>query len=297
MVLLFITIFPVTVFFLCKIMEYIYIENETYETLMTAARNYIETTIKPYFIHNKPLPRLKFIENGKEIAEFIVSGDPIPTKYDFVLHEIPAAKDDQLYDKYILRYEHHNDMKQIEYCAKNDFNLFTVQIILNDNINDIIRFNVRQNHFYINGNKLFDRKFIQWYLNIYHDIKLIPEDTYIVTFIDHNMNYIMLDEHDYIVIKENKYDIIRTKKNIVENSEEIVSSSSEEEYEDDEEKDALAAAQVLVALAEVQAEALADVLALVEEVDPEEVYPEEVDPEEVDPEEVDPEEVDPEEVD
>ena len=252
-------------------MKYTY--PEKYETLMTNATNYLETTFNPFFNYNhKPLPRIKFIENGKEIAEFILSGDPIPTQYDFVLHEIPAAKNDYLYEKYILRYEDHNNVKQIEYSAENDFNLFTVQIILNENINDIIRFNVGQNHFYINGNRLFDRKFVQWYLNIYHDIQLNTADTYIVTFIDHNMNYIVLDEHDYIVIKQNNYDIIRTKQNLVENSEELLSSSGDEDEEDEEDEEeydeeeeekqeALAAAEVLIALAEVQSEALAQALA------------------------------------
>jgi hypothetical protein len=272
MVLFFLAAFPITVFFLCKILEYVYIENENYETLMAAAKDYIETTFKPFFNYNhKPLPMIKFIENGKEIAEFILSGDAVPPHYDFVLHEIPAAKNDYLYDKYILRYEDHNNVKQIEYSAENDFNLFTVQIILNENINDIIRFNVGKNHFFINGNRLFDRKFVQWYLNVYHDIQLNTADTYIVTFIDHNMNYIVLDEHDYIVIKQNKYDIIRTKQNRIENSEELVSSSGEgeddvedegeDEEEYDEKKEALAAAEVLIALAEVQSEALAQALA------------------------------------
>jgi hypothetical protein len=60
----------------------------------------------------------------------------------------------------------------------------------------------------ITGNILFDRKFLKWYMNKYHKITIKNDDKYSVTFIDHNMNYIILNDTKHIIIKTNNYDVI-----------------------------------------------------------------------------------------
>jgi hypothetical protein len=60
----------------------------------------------------------------------------------------------------------------------------------------------------VSGNVLFDRPFIKWYLNIFKNIVLDNEDKYVITFIDHNMNYITLPDYCYLLVKKKNYDII-----------------------------------------------------------------------------------------
>ena len=60
----------------------------------------------------------------------------------------------------------------------------------------------------MSGNILFDRVFLKWYLNKYCNTLLDSTDKYIITFIDHDMNYITLQDYCYLLIKKNGYDIV-----------------------------------------------------------------------------------------
>jgi hypothetical protein len=82
-----------------------------------------------------------------------------------------------------------------------------IQIIINDS-DEIHNIDMGRNQYMINGNILFDRVFLKWYLNKYLNVRLEKEDKYVVTFIDHNMNYVTLLDYCYLFIKKNNYDII-----------------------------------------------------------------------------------------
>lgn len=239
------TLIPTTIYLTYKLIKKHCIAN--YNTIVAKAATYVDKTtsyidqqLTYYFPHinTSHFPVVKFIKEGKQIAEYTfpdmytIGYKFLPADYDFVLYEIPATKDDQLYDKYIMRHAKYVDIVLLDYCAKKDFNLFAVQIILNEDIKNLIQLDVGNNHLFINGNILFDRPFIHWYLNQYHQLNLENTDTYIVTFIDHRMNYVTLDEHDHILIKKNTYDIIRTKTDSVEHSEELPNSLDELEIDD-----------------------------------------------------------------
>jgi hypothetical protein len=168
----------------------------------------------PALIAHKPQAMIKFICDGDEVenctfTDFINKRKKgITLNYDFILYEIPITKKDNytIYDKYVLRYENVNDVIHNEYNSLKCFELNMIQLMINDSIDIPIKLD--QGQYMINGNVLFDRKFLKWYLNKYCDTILDNEDKYVVTFIDHNMNYITLPDYCYILIKKNSYDIV-----------------------------------------------------------------------------------------
>ena len=166
---------------------------------------------------NNPHPTITFIGDGHEIVTYslseftnIIKNGKIILKYDFVLYEIPIIFQDKYdkYDKYTLRYENHIDIMNIEYHnSANTFDLNMIQFTFKKS-KDTYKIDFGKNNFNIDGNILFDRKFIKWYLNKKHSVILNEDDEYNITFIDHNMNYINLPQYCYIIIDKKNYNII-----------------------------------------------------------------------------------------
>ena len=80
-------------------------------------------------------------------------------------------------------------------------------MIINESDNPIT-IDLGRTQYMINGNVLFDRPFLKWYLNMRCHTVLDEEDKYVVTFIDHEMNYITLPDYCYLLVKKNGYDIV-----------------------------------------------------------------------------------------
>lgn len=172
------------------------------------------TTYMPILFPYKPQAMIKFISDGEEIVnytvpEFFKKKKTNTLTYDFILYEIPSKKKDKYdkYDNYVFRYENINDVIHLEYNSLKCFELNMIQITINES--DVVHnIDMGRNQYMINGNILFDRAFLKWHLNKYSNVILEPEDKYVVTFIDHNMNYITLPDYCYLFIKKNNYDII-----------------------------------------------------------------------------------------
>ena len=127
-------------------------------------------------------------------------------KYDFILYELPIKNDDK-YTKSVLRYENYEDINKIEYIATNNFKFNAIQFNFKE-AEQVFNINFNDTQFMVNGNILFDRKFLKWYMYKYHSIGIRNDDRYDITFIDHTMNYVMLNEDKHILIKKNGYDVI-----------------------------------------------------------------------------------------
>jgi hypothetical protein len=156
---------------------------------------------------------IRIICDGDEIAyhpfsEFIKIKDDIKLSYDFILYEIPIFPQTKYekYKRYVLRYDNIKDVLKVEYNSLKCFELNTIEITINQS--DRHSIDLGRNQYMVNGNVLFDRAFLKWYLNIYYNITLWDEDKYTVSFIDHHMNYIFLPDYCYILIKKNNYEIV-----------------------------------------------------------------------------------------
>ena len=129
-----------------------------------------------------------------------------PYEYDFILYELPIVGHDK-FSKCMVRYNHIDAIAKIEYNALNDIRFSAIRFNFKDP-EQMIGINFNENQFLSQGNVVFDLAFLKWYLYKYHYIVISDEDKYTITFIDHNMNYVILDENKHIVIKKNDYDII-----------------------------------------------------------------------------------------
>ena len=225
-----------TLFLLKTAIDYFYprqIRRMAMKIGWNAMELYTKTEICAIRLYNQYMPTLlartpaqpiiKFISDGKEtqtytIKEFMIMKNDMAAndtsleqiKYDFILYETPIIKKDEYtkYDNYITRYENMKDVLYIEYTsALKCFELNMVQITINQ-AELPITLDLSPNQYMLSGNILFDRVFLKWYLNKYCNINLAVSDKYVITFIDHHMNYITLPDYCYLLIKKNGYDIV-----------------------------------------------------------------------------------------
>ena len=171
----------------------------------------------PTLFASNPEARIKLIGDGDEIQNYSFhefmkykKNGMIKAQYDFLLYEIPIQKKDKYhkYDKYIFRYENSNDIINVIECnSLKSFELNMIQMTIN-NSDVIYTIDFGRNQYILNGNVLFDRPFLKWYLNVHCNVILQDSDKYVVSFIDHNMNYVNLPDYCYLLIKKNNYDIV-----------------------------------------------------------------------------------------
>jgi len=188
-------------------------------TKVEIAATQIYNSIPPVFAKQPPKTMIKFICDGNEITtfsfdEFVKYKNKTNINYDFILCEIPIVKKDnyEKYDTYVIRYENINDIMSVEYNSLKCFelNMIEMKVLTKETYN----IDLGRNQYIINGNILFDRKFMKWYLNMYCNFILDDEDRYTITFIDHNMNYITLQDNCHLLIRKNNYDIVNLSDNI-----------------------------------------------------------------------------------
>jgi hypothetical protein len=175
------------------------------------------TYIPTIFPQEKAQPVIKFICDGDEVTSYNLNeflkkkkNGTININYDFIFYETPIIKKDKYdkYDTYVMRYENINDVLSLECNSLKCFELNMIQLTLDNDENKNYPIDFGRKQFMINGNILFDRSFLKWYLNNYRNITLSDESNYAITFIDHNMNYKTFPDYCYLLIKKNDYDII-----------------------------------------------------------------------------------------
>lgn len=158
---------------------------------------------------------ITFIKNGDEIEVFEINdflrlkahNELVDIPYDFILYEIPIQNNDK-YTKCMVRYNNHEQIAKIEYTATNKFKLNVIQFNFKESPEQVIGINFDDINFYITDNILFDCEFVKWYMKKYYTIIISDNDKYNISFIDHNMSYINLNETNFIVIKNNDYEIV-----------------------------------------------------------------------------------------
>jgi hypothetical protein len=223
-----------------KIIEKIY-PGKTKKLLITTGWNIMQCCsyleVKVSMIYNKIrgfLPSLikkeisliKIIKDGDETAcynidDFLMLKNKINTNdYDFIIYEHKNNEENN--NTYMIRYDNHEEIAKIEYNRLNCIKLNVIKFNFKDSEKGYnINFNDKQ--YLVNGNVLFDRMFLKWFMNKHYNLNINSEDKYNISFIDHEMNYISINETKCIVIKKDGYDII----------EESIDDNSKSSTEDD----------------------------------------------------------------
>lgn len=185
---------------------------------------FYNTYIPTIFPKQKAQPSIKFICDGEEITSYNLNeflkkkkNGSININYDFILYETPIIKKDKYekYDTYVMRYENINDVLSLECNSLKCFELNMIQLTMDDDETTTYPIDFDRKQFMISGNILFDRPFLKWYLNYYCNVILNDEARYTITFIDQNMNYKILPDYCYILVKKNDYDIVNVVKEYI----------------------------------------------------------------------------------
>jgi len=192
---------------------------EFFSRVEIKAQNTYASYISPYLpvLNNEEEKQtlVTLIKDGKkthqfelsEFKEFIETDNISEESYDFIIYEAPI-NDNEKYDKYFLRFRHHLDIMKVEYCKiQSAFSFNSIQLKISDKTYTL---NFNKNQFLIRDNILFDRNFVKWFMNKYHDVLIADDAQYNINIIDHQMNFISLTEDNYILIKRDSYEIAIT---------------------------------------------------------------------------------------
>jgi hypothetical protein len=154
---------------------------------------------------------LLYIHNGKVMNELTYNNMNIPPTvfnyYDLVLCKelLPARITDKKtyynYKYHITRLNKDTDLANLPQPSTVRF--LDIMVLMNQE-KYTIDFGI--NNFYIAGNILFDKVFIQWYLTTFFNVDLI--DTYTCIIMDQNVNLITLDVTNYILLAMDSYSIV-----------------------------------------------------------------------------------------
>lgn len=175
--------------------------------------------IKPYIpsFNKENTAMIVVIKDGEEIEKYNLDdflylrerGNIIEGTYDFILYELSISNNSK-YNKVLLRYNNHKDIMKIEYNAMNEYSFISMQFKI-IGLEKIYNINFNKNQFMINGNILFDRHFIKWFMLKYNNTIVQDKDKYYISFIDHNINYIIITDTEHIIVKNKTYEIVKTK--------------------------------------------------------------------------------------
>jgi hypothetical protein len=213
------------------------LEVRTFETKVAwySLKSYcaIEETFNKY---NKPLKKQEqnyitlINKEGKEIVRHTEPEFKLIQKdlkkgldYEFIVYELHAdekVKNNKKYDKNILLFEDHENISSENIKINNKVHFLSIflKIFTDDYYN--IKFNFGNDNYYIVGNKLFKRSYLNWFLfNKKDDIVMkypyinnnnnkfhIKEDAkYSIILIDQNIKCIEINNKQYIKIEDDKY--------------------------------------------------------------------------------------------
>ena len=140
--------------------------------------------------------------------------------YTFILYEFALNEEgEELKNKYarhMLLFDDHLKVSNNFKISSDKVKLLGIQLkfrlfsvnTLQEKYN--IKFNFGDDNYYIVGNKLFTRPYLNWLLKRTNSLINLSEDMhYSVSFIDHKMQYIELTNTQYIVMEEEGYRIMQ----------------------------------------------------------------------------------------
>jgi len=142
--------------------------------------------------------------------------------YTFILYEFALNEEEEdgdgiqelknKYARHMLLFDDHLKVSNNFKISSDKVKLLGIQLkfrLLGEKYN--IKFNFGDDNYYIVGNKLFTRPYLNWLLKRTNSFINLSEDThYSISFIDHKMQCIELTHTHYIVIEEEGYRIMQS---------------------------------------------------------------------------------------
>ena len=122
---------------------------------------------------------------------------------------------------YVLRFSSIQEIN--DNFTFSNIKFLSIEIKLNDK--DVFAIDFKKENYYIKYNVLFDKTFCEYWLHEKYNIDLQDTDNYIVSFIDHKMNYIEVNKDEGVLIDVDDYSIIKSK---------LLSPDSEEDVDEEE---------------------------------------------------------------
>ena len=123
---------------------------------------------------------------------------------------------------YVLRFSSIDEIN--DNFIFSNIKLLSIEIKLNNQ--DVFEVDFKKENYYIKSNILLDKTFCEYWLYEKYNIDLQDTDSYVVSFIDHKMNYITIKEEEGVLIDVDDYTIIKSSH---------LSSESDEDADEDEE--------------------------------------------------------------
>lgn len=165
-----------------------------------------ERGLNKLFQSEKPKKRRRFFSKGVEVQKE-------EEHHDMIFYEV-LHKDEKKYNT--KRFENLHDMEAFEKEAKeievaDNINMLGLQLKLKETDQ---RFDIALHDvFFIEGNILFDKPMVQYFLNHIHK-KSITSEKYEITYIDQDMNVQTITQDEYIIIRDGKVVFINNKKTV-----------------------------------------------------------------------------------
>lgn len=142
--------------------------------------------------------------------------------YTFILYEFDLEEEEEdgvgedvsnscKYARHMLLFDDHLKVSNNFKISSDKVKLLGIQLkfrLLGEKYN--IKFNFGDDNYYIVGNKLFTRPYLNWLLKRTNSLITLSEDMhYSISFIDHKMQCIELTNTQYILIEEEGYRIMQ----------------------------------------------------------------------------------------
>ena len=114
----------------------------------------------------------------------------------------PIKEESTEYTEYPFNIVERNGLCQVYYpnLVKTDYSFLQVQIEVDGQKHEI-----EIKPYMVVGNRLFDRPFTSWILNIQTDLDIDDDDDYTVHIMDHEVNIITLSPKEYIELNKDNY--------------------------------------------------------------------------------------------
>ena len=180
--------------------------------------NYLGKNYKQVFkqCQDIELERTYYIKDGNETNVLLNDVDMVVTYY----HNLKSNKNNipVLINNEADSFS--SVLIETKYCSYHFINI----VLLNMNDENNIDINLfKPFNFYIEGNVILNRVFLEWYCNKYHQVKL--NNNYKVQIIDDNANFINLDHNQGILLNKDTYTIISSNNEIIKNNDFIEESN------------------------------------------------------------------------